>query len=275
LEELYGRVLSGLPGEPAMLMPFVPFLLHMCGDEFIDRINSLSGGLPAFGALAISRNIDKGTVFTICNGRHYSDSLVLLALCGDVDPMFMSVSVTDDNILKQKAIVTGVERNLLKTINNLPAAEYFESIGLAEGGRLLNIQSMPLILYREDGSVLIRACIGPAKDGSVVLAGAATVNSTLALATMGPDDVIGSTGGKAAEILRAAEGRSALIYSCVARRLALGAKAMAEHEKLDGCFGGALPYSFAYSGGEIFPGILADGSVASHLQNDSLIICVI
>ncbi|MDR1572307.1 MAG: FIST C-terminal domain-containing protein [Clostridiales Family XIII bacterium] len=275
IEELYGRLVSGLPEKPAMLMPFVPFLLNVCGDDFVEKLDSLSGGLPAFGTLAISRNLEEGRIFTIHNGSHYRDSLVLLALCGDVDPVFMSVSVTDENILKQKAMVTGVDRNVLSTVNNLPAVEYFESIGLASGGVMFNIQSMPLILYQEDGSTLIRACVSPAEGGSVILAGAANVNSTLALATMGMDDVIRSSGEKADETLKVAEGRGALIYSCVARRLVLGAKPMAEHEKLAERFGEAFPYSVAYSGGEIFPSILADGSAANHLQNDSLIICVI
>ena len=122
---------------------------------------------------------------------------------------------------------------------------------------------------------MIRACFGAAGDGGLVLCGAVTLNSTLALATMEPDDVINSTAEKAAETLKAAAGRNAIAYSCAARWLALGAKTMAEHEKLAECFGGALPYFFAYSGGEIFPDRLSDGSTANHLQNDSIIICVI
>jgi hypothetical protein len=51
---------------------------------------------------------------------------------------------------------------------------------------------------------------------------------------------------------------------------------MAEHEKVKECVGtGDTPYHFVYSGGEIFPSRLGDGRVVNHLQNDSLIICIL
>jgi hypothetical protein len=52
-------------------------------------------------------------------------------------------------------------------------------------------------------------------------------------------------------------------------------KRLAEHEAAAACIQGAAPYHFAYSGGEIFPERLADGRIVNHLQNDSLIICVL
>jgi hypothetical protein len=50
---------------------------------------------------------------------------------------------------------------------------------------------------------------------------------------------------------------------------------MAEHEKVKECFKDDTPYHFVYSGGEIFPSPLSGGGVVNHLQNDSLIICIL
>jgi hypothetical protein len=65
-----------------------------------------------------------------------------------------------------------------------------------------------------------------------------------------------------------------LMYSCAGRNWCLGMNPLAEHEKVKECLGDT-PYHFAYSGGEIFPSRLADGRVVNHLQNDSLIICIL
>jgi hypothetical protein len=64
------------------------------------------------------------------------------------------------------------------------------------------------------------------------------------------------------------------MYSCAGRNWCLGMQPMAEHEKVKECLGDT-PYHFVYSGGEIFPSRLGDGAVVNHLQNDSLIICIL
>jgi hypothetical protein len=49
---------------------------------------------------------------------------------------------------------------------------------------------------------------------------------------------------------------------------------MAEHEKAKECLGDTT-YNFVYSGGEIFPSRIGGGRVVNHLQNDSLIVCIL
>jgi hypothetical protein len=274
LSELYGRITAALDGKPAMLMPFIPFLLNVGGDEFIEKLDSLSAGIPAFGTLAISNEPDYSRSYTLYNGESYLASMVLTALAGDAAPEFLSVSVNEENILKQKAVITGVKRNILETINNIPAVNYLESIGIVKGGEVSGLQAMPFIIYLEDGSLLIRACIGGTGDGSLILCGAVPLNSSIALATMGFEDVISSTEAKVKEALAAAGDRGILMYSCAGRNWCLGMQPLAEHEKVKECLG-AAPYHFVYSGGEIFPSRLDDGRLVNHLQNDSLIICIL
>jgi hypothetical protein len=134
---------------------------------------------------------------------------------------------------------------------------------------------MPLIVTLEDGSQLIRACITLAENKCAILCGAVPVNSTLALATMGLDDVVQSTKDKITEAMAAAEEKSMIMYSCAGRRWALGMQGLAEHEAVAEQTRDAFPYCFAYSGGEIFPAQFADGRIVNHLQNDSIIICIL
>jgi hypothetical protein len=274
LSELCESLIGAQAEKPSLLIPFTPFLLNIGGDEFIAKIDELSGGLPAFGTLSISHESDYSKIYTFYKGESFPASLVLLTLTGEVKPEFFSVSVSDDNILTQKAVITGVNRNVLQTVNGMPTVKYLESIGLSAGGDVSGLVAMPFIVYLEDGSTLVRACV--AADGeNAILCGAVPEGSTLALATMGFEDVVGSTSEKVAEAFSLAKGRGLLMYSCAGRNWTLGMKRLAEHEAAAACIQGAAPYPFAYSGGEIFPERLADGHTVNHLQNDSLIICVL
>jgi hypothetical protein len=274
LTELYNKISAELGEKPAMLMPFIPFMVNVGGDEFIEKLDVLSGGIPAFGTLAISDEQDYSRSYTLYNGEYYTASMALVALAGNVAPEFLSVSVGEENILKQKAVITGVNRNILQTVNNMPAVEYLESIGIVKGGDVSGLQSMPFIIYLEDGSTLIRACIGGTGDGSLILCGAVPANSTIALATMGFEDVVSSTEAKVKEALVVAKDRGILMYSCAGRNWCLGMQPLAEHEKVRECLTNTS-YHFVYSGGEIFPARLSGGKVVNHLQNDSLIICIL
>jgi hypothetical protein len=274
--EVYERVIGRLAEKPAMIMPFIPFITTIGGDEFIEKIDELSGnGIPAFGTLAITSEEDFSRVYTIYNGELYPASLVLLGLVGNVNPLFFSASVAENNILKQKAVVTDVHKNLLKMVNGMTAVKYLESIGLASGGKVTSFESMPFVVKLADGSRLTRACIKSTPDGEIILCGSVPAGSTLSVATMSSDDVISSTGEKVREALKESEGRNMLMYSCVARNWTLGTKVMAEHEEVDKRIGDTAPFHFIYSGGEIFPAFFEDGSVYNHLQNDTMILCVL
>jgi hypothetical protein len=274
--ELYRRLIDPLPQKPALLMPFIPFRSTVGGDEFIAQIDALSGGIPAFGTLSASAEIGFSRCYTIHNGEYYPAALVLAALTGDVDPVFMSTSVREEAILKQNAIITGVNRNIIETINNMNAEAYLESIGLVGDGTVTGLESTPVVIDLEDGSRLVRAILGSNEKGEVILSGAVPVNSTLAIATMTVNDVVDTAAEIAAKVAQAARGRGgSLMYSCVARYWVLGLQGRAEHEAVAAHIGGTAPYHLVYSGGEIAPQVLSNGKVVNHLQNDSLIICIL
>ncbi|MDR1471311.1 MAG: FIST C-terminal domain-containing protein [Synergistaceae bacterium] len=276
VSEMYGRTMGSLSERPALIMPFIPLIKGIGGDEFIEKIDLLSGGgIPAFGTIASSNELGLSRSYTIYNGEFYSTSLVLLGLIGDVNPMFFSASVDDGNILKQKAVVTEVRKNILKSVNNVPAMTYLESLGLSSSGDVSGFGSMPFVIKLDDGSTLIRGCIDSNEDGSLVLGGSIPEGSTFAIAMMGSDDVLSSTGAAVGEAVEKGGGRGVLIYSCVARGWTLGTKVMAEHEEVDRRIAGSAPYCFAYSGGEIFPMFLDDGRISNHLQNDTIILCAL
>jgi hypothetical protein len=71
------------------------------------------------------------------------------------------------------------------------------------------------------------------------------------------------------------EGRSVLIYTCCSRFWILGPRWREEPGKAAVCVKDGVPWHFAYSGGEVFPSILANGKIVNNLQNYSVIVCVL
>lgn len=273
--ELYGRVVTSNEGKPGLLMPFVPFLLTFGGDEFVAELDKLSGGIPAFGTLSISENLDFSNCYTIYNGEAFGASLALVALFGDVQPAFLTTTINHESILTVAAIVTGATKNILHSINDMPAEDYIESIGLAHKGELNSLSTTPLVINLEDGSVLIRACIMGDGKGGAVLCGHIPVGSHIRFALIEADDILRSAKEKTHAALDTANGRAILMYSCAARIWALGVNNLAELTLIEDIIGDKAPYYCVCSGGEIFPQWLRSGKVVNHLQNNSLIMCIL
>jgi hypothetical protein len=278
LTELYDRVVKPLAEPPKLLLMYAPLLSTIGGDEFTNKINDLSGGVPAFGALSVSDEDDFSKCFTIYNGECEEAATALVAICGNVEPELVSISILDENMLKHEAFVTESDKNILKSVNGISFEEYVVSIGLVGENDMASMLSTPIVAETEDGAVLTRTCLFGDDNGGGVLCGHIPVGSKIGFAMMGPSDVTRSAAEKTVDVLEVArrqEGRGILFYSCAARNWSLGVNSMDEHEKVDEILSGKVPFSFSYCGGEIFPRKLDDGSYKTLLQNATLVICVL
>jgi hypothetical protein len=277
LTELYNRLVAPLPEKPKLLLMYAPLMPTIGGDEFTDKINELAGGIPVFGALSSSDDIDFSNCFTIYNGVSEATAVALVALCGNVEPELLSISILEENMLKYRAVVTESEKNILKSINDIPAEDYLVSIGLIDRGGMASMLSTPLIAETEDGSTLSRTCICGG-EGAVVLCGHIPAGSKLGFAIIEPGDVVSTAAKKTEEALaiaRRRENRGILLYSCVVRNWSLGVNNTEEQRKINEILSGKVPFSFAYCGGEIFPRKLDGGGYKALLQNVTLVICVL
>jgi hypothetical protein len=78
---------------------------------------------------------------------------------------------------------------------------------------------------------------------------------------------------KAMEII---DGRNLIVYSCMARLEFLGANQRElEAKAICAVIGDSAAFYLAYAGGEIFPQRLPGGKFANHLQNYSLVLCLL
>jgi hypothetical protein len=274
VEELYSRLV--FPAEkPSLLIVMAPTLSHIGGDDFVEAIDSVSGGISLFGSLAATHRPDFSGINTCWNGNCYDNAVVLIALLGEVRPEFYLTSIPKDKIIRQRAVVTKAVKNEIQSINGLAPLQYLESVGLAENGSVAGLASFPFVLTLPDGSQMVRSAYEVTAEGSILAAGAVPQSARIDFSDCGAEFVLQSAEEITSRAMIAAQGRSALIFSCVARRWTLGAGPEAEIKKLAELLDDRISYQFAYSGGEICPVKNRDGRMVNRLHNFSLTICLL
>ncbi|MDR1579938.1 MAG: FIST C-terminal domain-containing protein [Synergistaceae bacterium] len=277
IAELYSSLRDILPEKPSLLYTLAPILLDVGGDGFIEMIDEISDGVPLFGSLAFTHKSDFSGVYTFFNGKHFPDALALVAMSGEVNPIFLNTFLPEERMIRQKAIITESEKNRIHKINGIPVLEYLESIGLAENGKIdeSGLGSIPLVITLDDGSQVIRSPRTITSDGALVCYGNAPVNSTIDFAYGDKNYVLQSTRETITDALKTQNARNMMIFSCAARRWMLGSDVNAEMVEVAKQLDGACKYQFGYSGGEICPVPCPGGKLVNRFHNYSLIACII
>jgi hypothetical protein len=154
----------------------------------------------------------------------------------------------------------------------MPASKYLESIGLSAS----SLSYMAIVIYPGDGSKVFRVGMKILDNGALLITGMAPRNAEISFSTIDDKDVLESTAALLRTITqKTAEGRGILIYACCSRYWILGPRWKEEPGKALSCINDRVPWHFVYSGGEVFPSILANGKTVNNLQNYSVIVCVL
>jgi hypothetical protein len=276
--DLYKRVTAGFDGKPSMIFTFPPLLKGegQGGDIFVAELDKASGGdIPLFGTLPVTNESGERMSQVLYGGKGYESSMALLALYGDLKPEFYTVAVTEQALNIKRAKITGSKLNVIESINNVPPDKYLETIGLSSFSVLNNI---PIVIHAEDGSKVFRAALAVQNDGALALTGILPENAGVSFSSITDKDVVESTGKLIESIVKenkTGENKSFLIYACCSRFWILGLNWKEEPGKAASLIKKPIPWHFVYSGGEVFPSILANGKAANHLQNYSVIVCVL
>jgi len=280
-EKLCSDVSKKLNGgkNPPMLMIFGPFLhvLKINADEFVANISSFFPNVPVFGAFSFSEEIDFSKCYTLYNGESYENAAGLVALSGNINPSFLTMSVPEKNIIGELATVTKSSGNIIHDINGVSVEDYVLSIGLVEKkGELEKLYTTPIIAKLHDGSTIARVCIGGDGQGGAIMGGHVPEGAKIGFAMLELSDTISTSDEIAKKTLEILDGRNIIVYTCMARLEFLGANQRElEAKAICDVFGDSNNFYLAYTGGEIFPQLLSSGKFVNHLQNFSIIICVL
>ena len=279
VDKLCGGVSARLNEKPPLIMAFGPFLhvLKINADEFVNNISCCFPDIPVFGAFSFSEEIDYSKCFFLYNGKSYESATGIIAITGNVNPAFLTMAVPDKNIVAELATVTKSTGNILHEINGMSVEDYVISIGLIEQkGDLKKLYSTPIIAKLDDGSKIVRVCISGDEQGGAVMGGHVPEGAKIGFTMLELSDTVSTSEEISKKAIEVFDGRNVIIYTCMARLEFLGTnKREMEAETICNILGESTSFFIAYAGGEIFPFKLTSGKYVNHLQNFSIIVCML
>ena len=275
IQEMCKKALADIKDEAKMIMLYAPIISHIGSEIIVNIMDSVCGGIPIFGTLASDHTDDYQQTQAIYNGKGYQGQIAILVIGGNVDPQFSIMSIPEEKVLRQKAIVTESSGNVLVSVNDMSVIEYLRTIGLvAEDTSIEGVLAIPVMVdFSNDTEPIAIALLinedGTASSGSQVPKGA-----SLSVGTIIGDDVANATKDVVKQILDCKNNSGVIMYSCLSRMLVLGVDAEAELAKIGAGLSAEIPYTLSYSGGEICPVKDKDGKFVNSVHNFSLISCV-
>jgi hypothetical protein len=275
IEETYKTIAGGQ--KPSVIFTFAPFMVENSGDEYVNILTRASGGVPAFGTLAVDDTADFHECFMLHNGDHFQDRMSLILVYGGFQPQFRLASISPEKVLEQSALITGAEGHVLKELNGRPVTDFFASMGLIKASEsAYAMASLPFMVDYNDGTPPVsKAFISLDENGHALCAGAMPEGSTLKIGVFNRDDVLLTTGKAVEEALAATpEPSGILIYSCISRGMTLGSELLAEMDLVRNRTKGKIPLLHAYSGGEICPTRINASSAVNRFHNNTFILCI-
>ena len=274
-KESINQRLSGFLNEtqekPVFFLSYFPLINAISGDMMLSAIDSVTGGIPLFGTAAIDHTMDYSMSKTIHNGQMFREAIVLGAVYGKPNFMFEIASIDESRIRSQKAIITKSNGNVLISVNEKTAIDYFEGIGVTKDELSIGLGIIPLVVDLKDGTKPVaRAVFALTDEGYAVCGGIMPEGAALTIARIDKNDVLQTTENTLKPLVT--NDGVILSYSCLARFLALGATNKAEAEKVRDVVG-KLKYHYACSGGEICPLADAHGKFKNIYHNYTNVIC--
>jgi hypothetical protein len=262
--------------KPALALIFPGLLTPVSGDFYINALSGVAADVPLFGALSVDHSADYSKSRVIYCGESYTDRTAFLLIFGeDVKPKFFLGTLPVNIINREKAEVTSADGSLLKTINNIPARDYFASVGINENedGTLVGLNMCTLSVDLCDGTPpFVRAIFFTTPEGAVACGGDIPTGAKISIAYIESGDIIKSNNelleGEYSNIV---DSQFLLMFSCIGRFFILGYSSDSEMLLLKNAEPKALPFAMAYAGGEICPVKNRDGKLINRAHNHTII----
>jgi len=277
ITDSYAEAASKRDDKPGLILTFAPFMIQNSGDEYVEAITKASGGVPCFGTLAVDDTLDFANCYLLHNGQDYPDRMGMILCYGNISPKFYLANMSHDKVLDKSAVITKSEGHIIMELNGRPVDVFLEDLGLIQvsEGRYA-MSSLPFFLDYNDGTPKVsKNIITLTPERHVLCASAMPEGCTVQIAQTDKNDVMLTTKQATEQILEDAAGASVLLmYSCIGRCMALGGDQFDEMRLVDEKLADALPYMMMYSGGEICPTLVENGTATNRFHNNAFIACM-
>ncbi len=276
----YLEASKGITETPKLAIIFPPLLLQYPGDIYPQVFSKLLPKTPNFGTLAIDDSTDFSGSETLCNGEHYKSQMAFILCYGSINPRFLVGTVPDNNVLPYAAEITRSDGAYVREINNMPAFDYFYKLGLAKSkANADNFLFMPVVIdfkKREDydGVPVMRVLTQFDESGAAIFRGYCDENSVFRLFRFDKPSVVAKTAESVELINKMDNVNGVLSFSCIIRRMALGADTLSEAAEYQKRIKD-IPYLFTYAGGEVCPTSAQGDKQSNRFHNYSLVNLII
>ena len=284
MTELYRDCEARLDRRPKMLLVFLPVIPGLMPDRYLPHLFEAAGNLPVFGGMVsddYDTYIDRAAV--LAEGRGFSDRMALVALGGDIEPVFAARcslnAVTD--------YTAEVDGYTIRRVDDMSFCDYLSRQGFDPSNEELS-SGWPLSLDirgrhapvegLDDACDLVR--LNPA-DGSGTLAGLVPLGAGIRVGVLNKGNIIKTADDCLADILaRIKDGqargyRYSLLFClpCVARYYALVGDDNKEGERIKAACRENLTLVGYYGFNEVCPVHLPYGGRENRVLNYSIVMC--
>ncbi|MDR1971350.1 MAG: FIST C-terminal domain-containing protein [Treponema sp.] len=262
--------------DPALMLAFPPHLSGIPGNKLVDVLNDVSGGVPVFGSVAIDITTSMRSPMTIFNGSPYPDRLTMVLLRGNVQPRFFSHSLPGEPHLNQKFTITKAQGNKIFSIENKPALEYMEELGLVNQAMVDVFYAFPIVVDYHDGTEPRIFTISKIDvDGALVCEQEIPLGGTANIGTISGELVMASTRAVIKRIRETTDRSGLILVSCFSRVLTLHDSLEEVNLVIRQMRDTPMPFVFFSSAGEICPISGTQGELQNSFHQFTIIACVL
>ena len=286
IKNTYNKAVAKLSAKPELLFALPPYILEIMLDAYSMGFNQTAPGIPVVGGLpSYSATGDEN--LTILNGNAWTDRLVLLAISGNIRPVFSVQNVSSEDASRKRE-VTRSKDNIVYEVGGQRFTDYLKEIGLpveklTHGNNTITFVSNPLLLENkpENGGVeysFVRTLHEiDLEEGSGTAIGQIPEKAVLSVCTLQKDDIekaaVRGMRDLKAEMDKVSDYQfsTILAVSCIGRHLLMLPNNDAEVQKLLSEMPENITLSGFYSYGELGPQGVAQRENFAH--NESLVLC--
>ncbi|MCD7947305.1 MAG: FIST C-terminal domain-containing protein [Oscillospiraceae bacterium] len=287
VEDAYREAAQILGDTPGLVIALPPYQLALMLDVYADIFNRVAPGVPVTGGLP-SYNGNGDTNAVIFGGHTYTDRMALLAISGNVHPVFSVLTVSQNDVSKKRP-VTKAENNVIYRVGGKTFVEYLEEVGLpvgnlADGNTTVSFTANPLMIeeqraeFGDTFSYMRTLHALDLEQGSGIAIGRIPEGANVSVCPLDRDAIRKAAGQGISDIIeKMAEVQgyrysTVLGISCIGRYVVMAPNGNMETDNIVRQLPAGLSLAGFYSYGEISPLPAQNGSV-TFAHNESLVLC--
>jgi len=274
----YDKAAKGEPEPPGLILLFTPYSVDLySGDAYVKAWSKIAPSVPLFGTAAADDTLELNNCETILNGESSKDKAPFMLCYGNINPRFMIATLPENSILSLKGKITKSENNYIYEINGVNTRKFFMDAGIPD-----SMITVPLLINtteseRSDRVPVIRELFAYNEDGVGMLGGDVKEGSTFSLLSFESKNIKQSSKIEIEKISTLPDVNGAILFSCASRRIGLLGTGddLEELQIAKNAIGQDVPFIMGYSGGEICPTSVIDGTPINRFHNYSVVILLV